>query len=108
MLRSPTSSGRGSSRCAVGPRWDARGGRPREDNRACLEVVLWMLSSGARWRHLPERYPSPSTCWRRLGEWQAEGILDEVWQSLLVIGSRKGFLLNLGERFGPVCVEESP
>jgi hypothetical protein len=26
----------------------------------------------------------------------------------IVIGSRKGFLLNLGERFGPVCVEESP
>ena len=45
-----------------------RGGRPRADDRACLEGILWVLRSGARWKDLPERFPSPSTCWRRLSE----------------------------------------
>ena len=52
-----------------------RGGRPPADDRACLEGILWVLRSGARWRDLPERYPSPSTCWRRLVEWEGEGVL---------------------------------
>lgn len=31
-----------------------RGGRPPADDRACLEGMLWVLKSGARWRDLPE------------------------------------------------------
>jgi transposase len=46
----------------------SKGGRTPADDRACLEGILWVLRSGARWRDLPERYPSPSTCWRRLAE----------------------------------------
>jgi len=42
------------------------GGRPWNDNRQVLEGILWVLKSGARWRDLPSRYPSASTCWRRL------------------------------------------
>ncbi|MEM6434757.1 MAG: transposase, partial [Cyanobacteria bacterium P01_D01_bin.115] len=30
-----------------------QGGRPMADPRACLEGVLWMLRSGARWKDLP-------------------------------------------------------
>jgi transposase len=41
------------------------GGRPRISSRQCLERILWILTSGSRWKDLPERYPSPSTCWRR-------------------------------------------
>jgi transposase len=60
-----------------------KGGRPPADDRACLEGILWVLRSGARWRDLPERYPSPSTCWRRLMEWESDGVLLEIWRTLL-------------------------
>jgi transposase len=53
-------------------------GRPWVDDRDCLEGILWVLRSGARWRDLPGDLPSPSPCWRRLQEWAGEGILDEI------------------------------
>jgi hypothetical protein len=37
-----------------------RGGRPPADNRACFEGILWVLRSGARWKDLPEDFPSPA------------------------------------------------
>jgi transposase len=69
-----------------------RGGRPPADDRACLEGILWVLRSGARWRDLPERYPSPSTCWRRLVEWEGEGVLVEIWQAFLDSLDERGLL----------------
>lgn len=69
-----------------------RGGRPPADDRACLEGILWVLRSGARWRDLPERYPSPSTCWRRLMEWEGEGVLVEIWQAFLDTLDERGLL----------------
>ena len=44
------------------------GGRPPAPDRKVLEGILWILRSGARWQDLPEEFPSPSTCWRRLRE----------------------------------------
>ena len=60
-----------------------KGGRPRVDPRPCLEGILWMLKSGARWQDLPERYPSPATCWRRLQQWTQSGVWVIVWQILI-------------------------
>ena len=62
-------------------RKSAKGGRPPAEDRACLEGILWVLRSGARWRDLPERYPSPSTCWRRLVEWEGEDVLVRIWHA---------------------------
>jgi transposase len=70
----------------------SRGGRPPADDRACLEGILWVLRSGARWRDLPERYPSPSTCWRRLVEWEGEGVLVQIWQAFLDTLDKRGLL----------------
>src|SRR5208283_3506222 len=41
-------------------------GRPPTPNRPCFEGILWILQTGAAWHFLPDEFPSPSTCWRRL------------------------------------------
>ena len=60
-----------------------KGGRPRCDDRRVLEGILWILKTGARWRDLPDEYPSPSTCWRRLSKWEEEGLWLEIWRAFL-------------------------
>src|ERR1700757_3752809 len=60
-----------------------QGGRPRADDRECLEGILWLLRTGARWQDIPVDMPSGSTCWRRPQEWAGEGILQEM-QAVLV------------------------
>ena len=59
------------------------GGRPPVPSRLCLEGILWVLTSGARWKDLPERYPSPCTCWRRHRDWSRNGAFQAAWDRLL-------------------------
>ena len=62
-----------------------KGGRPRADDRACFEGVLWVLRSGARWKDLPRDrgFPSPATCWRRLARWERGGVWLRLWAAFL-------------------------
>ena len=60
-----------------------KGGRPPADDRECLEGILWVLRSGARWKDLPEDFPSPSTCWRRLRDWEEAGVWLKIWRIFL-------------------------
>jgi transposase len=62
---------------------DPRGGRPRADARRCLEGILWVLRSGARWKDLPRSFPSYVTCWRRFAEWSLSGVWDRAWERLV-------------------------
>ena len=67
-----------------------RGGRPQAHPRDCLEGILWVLRTGARWKDLPECFLSKSTCWRRFRERTETGVFQEAWRRLL------GKLDNLG------------
>jgi transposase len=58
-------------------------GRPWASNRGCFEGILWILQTGAAWRFLPDEFPSPSTCWRRLKPSEDEGVWLNAWRMLL-------------------------
>ena len=60
-----------------------KGGRPRASDRDCLEGILWLARTGARWQDIPVDLPSGSTCWRRLAEWGGDGVLEEVHAILI-------------------------
>ena len=62
---------------------DPRGGRARADARRCLEGILWVLRSGARWKDMPRSFPSYVTCWRRFTEWSLRGVWDRAWERLV-------------------------
>ena len=70
----------------------SKGGRPWRDNREVMEGILWILRTGAPWADLPEGYPSPSTCWRRLRRWEEQEVWLEVWRAFLVHLDAKGTL----------------
>ena len=59
------------------------GGRPPADDRKVLEGILWILRSGARWCDLPVEFPSPSTCWRRLRDWEEQEVCLAIWRTFL-------------------------
>ncbi len=65
-------------------------GRPRTDNRKCLNGILYVLKTGCAWADLPAEYGSPTTCWRRFDEWTQAGVWDAVWQTLLASLDRAG------------------
>src|SRR5688572_14536767 len=67
-------------------------GRPWANNRKVLEGILWILRTGARWSDLPEEYPSPSTCWRRLKLWEEQGVWLKVWRAFLTQLNDRGRL----------------
>lgn len=69
-----------------------KAGRPWADSRGVFEGILWILKTGARWRDLPEVYPSPATCWRRLNRWEIEGVWEEIWHEYLRQLDAKGVL----------------
>lgn len=67
-------------------------GRPPTPNRACFEGILWVLYTGAAWRFLPDEYPSPATCWRRLRQWEQQGVWVDAWRALLGALDEQGLL----------------
>ena len=55
-------------------------GRKRVPDRQTLTGILFVLKTGIPWESLPQEMGCGSgvTCWRRLREWQEQG----VWQKL--------------------------
>ncbi len=60
--------------------------RVRVDDRAALTGILFVLSTGVSWAHLPRELGCGSgmTCWRRLREWNERGVWEELRRVLAV------------------------
>ncbi len=57
-----------------------KGGSPRVPDRQVLTGILFVLKTGIPWEDLPKEMNCGSgmTCWRRLLEWQEQG----VWECI--------------------------
>ena len=60
----------------------AKTGRPPCDRRMMLNGVMWILSTGAPWRDVPERYGPWQTVYEYFAKWRANGILDVILGAL--------------------------
>ena len=62
-----------------------KGGRPRCCDRRALEGIVFVLWSGIGWERLPrEAFGCTGvTCWRRLRDWHAAGVLGDLRRVLL-------------------------
>jgi transposase len=67
------------------PRRFRNPGRKRLPNRDCLRGILFVLKTGIPWEDLPRELGCGSgmTCWRRLRDWRAAGVWDELHALLL-------------------------
>jgi transposase len=61
------------------------GGRPPVGNREALTGILFILKTGLPWEYLPQEMNCGCgmTCWRRLRDWQAAGVWDQLHAILL-------------------------
>ena len=55
-----------------------RVGRKRADDRRIINGILFVLTTGCRWRDVPQRYGAPVTALRRLRRWSEEGVWDTI------------------------------
>lgn len=60
-------------------------GRKRQDDRASLTGIIFVLKTGIPWEQLPQEMGCGSgmTCWRRLAEWQSAGVWEKLHKLLL-------------------------
>ena len=65
-----------------------KGGRRKRtiSDEAALNGILFVLHTGIAWEDLPQAlgYGSGMTCWRRLRDWNAAGIWQQLHQAMLV------------------------
>lgn len=64
------------------PRSRAKTGRPAKDRRQMLNGLMWVLSTGAPWRDLPERFGPWETVYGYFRSWRAAGVFDAILEAL--------------------------
>jgi putative transposase len=60
-----------------------RTGRPRVDQRAVFDAVVFRLRTGCQWNRMPREFPDDSTVHRAFQRWVELGVLDRIWAALV-------------------------
>jgi transposase len=58
-------------------------GRPRRDDRAIFDGLIWLARTGSQWAMLPRAFGPKSTVHERFSEWVDSGALERAWAVLL-------------------------
>jgi transposase len=58
-------------------------GRPRRDDRAIFDGLIWLARTGSQWAALPREFGPKSAVHERFSEWVATGALERAWAVLL-------------------------
>lgn len=58
-------------------------GRPRLDDRAMFDGLIWLARTGGQWAALPREFGAKSTVHARFQEWVEHGCLARAWARLL-------------------------
>ncbi len=58
-------------------------GRPRRDDRAIFDGLIWLARTGSQWSQLPRAFGPKSTVHERFSEWVDTGRLERAWAVLL-------------------------
>ena len=58
-------------------------GRPRIDQRAALNGIIYQMRSGVQWNQLPEKFGDDSSVHRTFQRWVEKGVLQAIWARLV-------------------------
>lgn len=58
-------------------------GRPRIDQRAALNGIIYQMRSGCQWNHLPRRFGDDASVHRTFQRWVEKGVLEQLWARLV-------------------------
>jgi len=61
----------------------AKTGRPRTDERAALNGIIYQLRSGVQWNQLPRQFGDDSSVHRLMQRWIAKGVFEKIWAVLV-------------------------
>lgn len=74
------------------PKNMARTGRPPSDRRLMLDGIFWILSTGAPWRDLPERFGPWQTVYDHFNKWRRSGVFAAIVEALQVRLDKDGLI----------------
>jgi transposase len=68
-------------------------GRPPADSYEVVNGMLYVLSTGCRWRDLPHDYDvSYVTCYRQFIKWTKRGVFKKIFEELKYKANKKNML----------------
>ena len=57
-------------------------GRTGDNNRMCLEGILWIARTGSPWRDLPSEFGKWNSVFQRFRRWARGGVFESLFKSL--------------------------